>query len=45
MAKLAGFPVRDRWASWNPAPFTSGSPSQVAVFEKLPLPHVRRSTR
>jgi len=29
MAKLVGFPVRDRWARWNPAPFTSGSPSQV----------------
>jgi SAM-dependent methyltransferase len=36
MAKLTGFRVRDRWAGWDRAPFTSGSPSQVAVFEKLP---------
>ena len=36
MAKIAGFRVRDRWAGWDRAPFTSGSHSQVAVFEKLP---------
>jgi SAM-dependent methyltransferase len=35
MAKIAGFRVRDRWAGWDRAPFTSGSRSQVAVFEKL----------
>ena len=34
MAKIAGFRLRDRWAGWDRAPFTSGSPSQVAVFEK-----------
>jgi SAM-dependent methyltransferase len=36
MAKITGFRVRDRWAGWDRAPFTSGSHSQVAVFEKLP---------
>ena len=38
MAKITGFRVRHRWASWDRAPFTSGSHSQVAVFEKLPQP-------
>jgi SAM-dependent methyltransferase len=36
MAKITGFRVRDRWAGWDRAPFTAASPSQVAVFEKLP---------
>jgi hypothetical protein len=36
MAKITGFRVRDRWAGWDRAPFTSGSHTQVAVFEKLP---------
>jgi ubiquinone/menaquinone biosynthesis C-methylase UbiE len=36
MAKLAGFRLQDRWAGWDRSPFTSASPSQVAVFEKLP---------
>jgi ubiquinone/menaquinone biosynthesis C-methylase UbiE len=36
MAKITGFRVRDRWAGWDRAPFTSASESQVAVFEKLP---------
>jgi SAM-dependent methyltransferase len=36
MGKLAGFRLRDRWAGWDRAPFTAGSRSQVAVFEKLP---------
>ena len=35
MAKIAGFRVRDRWAGWDRAPFTSDSRSHVAVFEKL----------
>lgn len=35
MAKITGFRVRDRWAGWDRAPFSSGSESQVAVFEKL----------
>ena len=34
MARIAGFRLRDRWAGWDRAPFTSDSPSQVAVFEK-----------
>jgi hypothetical protein len=41
MAKITGFRVRDRWAGWDRAPFTAGSQSQVAVFEKL----VRAQTR
>jgi len=40
MAKITGFRVRDRWAGWDQAPFTSASHSQVAVFEKLPPPPV-----
>jgi len=36
MARLAGFRLRDRWAGWARALFTSESQSQVAVFEKLP---------
>jgi SAM-dependent methyltransferase len=34
MARLTGFRVRERWADWSRAPFTSDSPSQVVVFEK-----------
>lgn len=34
MARLAGFRLRDRWADWHRAPFTSESASQVVVFEK-----------
>jgi SAM-dependent methyltransferase len=34
MAKLAGLRLRDRWAAWDRAPFTSESQSQVAVFSK-----------
>jgi SAM-dependent methyltransferase len=34
MARLAGFRLRDRWAGWNRAPFTSDSTSQVTVFAK-----------
>ena len=36
MAKMTGFGLRERWAGWDRVPFTSDSPSQVAVFEKLP---------
>jgi SAM-dependent methyltransferase len=36
MARITGFRLRDRWAGWDQAPFTSDSQSQVAVFEKLP---------
>jgi SAM-dependent methyltransferase len=35
MARITGLRVRDRWAGWDRAPFTSDSHSQVAVFEKL----------
>ena len=34
MARIAGLRLRDRWAGWSRAPFTSDSQSQVAVFEK-----------
>ena len=36
MGRLTGFRLRDRWAGWDRAPFTSDSQRQVAVFEKLP---------
>jgi len=36
MARIAGFRVRDRWAGWDRAPFTSDSRRQVAVFQKQP---------
>ncbi len=36
MARLVGFRLRGRWAGWDRASFTSGSVSQVAVFEKTP---------
>ncbi len=35
MARIAGFRLRDRWAGWDRAPFTSDAASQVAVFEKV----------
>ncbi len=35
MGRLAGFRLRDRWEGWTRAPFTSESPSQVSVFEKV----------
>jgi SAM-dependent methyltransferase len=33
MGRITGFRLRDRWADWDRAPFTSESASQVAVFE------------
>lgn len=36
MARITGFRLRERWAGWDRAPFTSDSRTQVAVFEKLP---------
>jgi SAM-dependent methyltransferase len=35
MARIAGFRLRERWAGWDRAPFTSDSLSQVAVFDRL----------
>jgi len=35
MGRITGFRLRDRWAGWDRAPFTSESASQVAVFERL----------
>lgn len=34
MARLAGMRLRERWADWNRAPFTSESESHVSVWEK-----------
>jgi SAM-dependent methyltransferase len=34
MARLAGMPLRERWADWTRAPFTSDSRSHVSVWEK-----------
>lgn len=35
MAQLNGLSLRARWSGWDRQPFTSDSPSQVAVFEKV----------
>ena len=35
MARIAGFCLLHRWANWDKAPFTSDSPSQIAVFERV----------
>jgi Methyltransferase domain len=42
MARLGGFRLRERWADWDRSPFTSESPSQVAVFEKEAPPLLRQ---
>ncbi len=34
MARLAGMPLRERWASWTREPFTDESPSHVSVWQK-----------
>ena len=34
MARLAGFRLEHRWADWSRSPFTAGSASQVAVYQK-----------
>jgi SAM-dependent methyltransferase len=34
MAQLAGLELRERWADWSRAPFTSHSPSHVSVWTK-----------
>jgi SAM-dependent methyltransferase len=36
MARIGGFRLVERWEGWDRSPFTADSPSQVAVFEKLP---------
>jgi SAM-dependent methyltransferase len=35
MARLAGLRLRERWAGWDRAPFTSDSETQVAVYERV----------
>jgi len=35
MAKIAGLRLWERWADWVRQPFTSESPQQIAVFEKV----------
>lgn len=35
MARLAGMRLRERWADWGRAPFTSESETHVSVWEKL----------
>jgi len=34
MGAIAGFRLKDRWATWQREPFSSESTSQIAVFEK-----------
>jgi SAM-dependent methyltransferase len=36
MGTIAGFRLRDRWANWQHASFTSDSTTQIAVFDKSP---------
>jgi SAM-dependent methyltransferase len=36
MARIAGLSLRDRWADWTRAPFTSESRSHVSVWVKKP---------
>jgi hypothetical protein len=36
MARLAGMRLRERWADWSRAPFTSESRSHVSVWELPP---------
>ena len=38
MARLAGMSLRERWADWDRAPFTSDSGSHVSVWEKTMEP-------
>jgi SAM-dependent methyltransferase len=38
MARLAGMTLRERWANWRRAPFTSQSTQHVSIWEKLPTP-------
>jgi SAM-dependent methyltransferase len=40
MARLAGMSLRERWADWDRAPFTSDSGSHVSVWEKTMEPVV-----
>ena len=34
MARLAGLRLRERWADWHRAPFTSSATSHVSVWER-----------
>jgi hypothetical protein len=34
MAQLAGMRLRERWAGWTRAPFTSESEQHVSVWQK-----------
>lgn len=34
MARLAGLRLSERWSDWHRAPFISGSPSHISVWEK-----------
>ena len=36
LAELAGLRLRDRWAGWARAPFTSESRSHVSIWERAP---------
>ncbi|MGH7814561.1 MAG: class I SAM-dependent DNA methyltransferase [Candidatus Binataceae bacterium] len=38
MARIAGMRLRERWAGWNRAPFTSQSGLHVSVYELNPPP-------
>jgi SAM-dependent methyltransferase len=36
MARIAGMRLRERWSTWNRAPFTGASRAHVSVWEKQP---------
>lgn len=38
MARIAGLRLTERWEGWSRQPFTSESPQQIAVFEKVGSP-------
>lgn len=42
MARIAGLRLRERFAGWTRAPFTSASAAHVSVYEKPPRAETRR---
>jgi SAM-dependent methyltransferase len=43
MARLAGMSLRERWATWHRAPFTSESAQHVSVWEKTETDALRQA--
>lgn len=36
MARMAGLRLRDRWSTWDGAPFTASSKTHVSIYERMP---------